>query len=88
MLRWINVALAVVLATLLLMELTGSRQPGPPVSTIGEGRPTVAQEKPGRRSRRVEARMAIEEARRQQRERLRAPAGPVEFDEGGRPIMD
>jgi hypothetical protein len=87
-LRWINLALAVVLATLLVIELTRSREPGPAVSTIGEGRPAVVQEKPGRRSRRMEARMAIEEARRQQRERLRAPAGPVEFDERGRAIMD
>ena len=88
MLRWINLALAVVLATLLLIELTRSREPGPPVSTIGEGAPVVVQERPGRRSRRMEARMAIEEAQRWQRERLRAPAGPVEYDERGRPIMD
>jgi hypothetical protein len=36
----------------------------------------------------MEARMAIEAARRQQRERLRAPAGPVEFDGTGKPIVD
>ncbi len=88
MLRWINLALAVVLATLLVIELTRSREPGPAVSTIVEGPPVVAQERPGRRSRRMEARMAIEEARRQQRERLRAPSGRVELDERGRPIMD
>lgn len=90
MVRWINLALAVVLATLLLIELTRSREePGPPVSTIGERPPVVVQERPGRRSRRLEARMAIEEAQRLQRERLRAPStGPVELDSTGRPIVD
>ena len=89
MLRWINLALAVVLATLLLIELTRSREPGPAVSTISEGPPVVAQERPGRRSRRMEARMAIEDARRLQRERLRAPStGRVELDSQGVPIGD
>ncbi|MGH7644217.1 MAG: hypothetical protein ACREMR_01395, partial [Gemmatimonadales bacterium] len=69
MVRWINLVLAVTLATLLLIELTRSREPGPPVPTLSEGPPVVAQERPGRRSRRMEARMAIEEARRLQRER-------------------
>ena len=89
MLRWINLALAVVLATLLVIELTRSREPGPAVSTVIEGPPVVAQETPGRRSRRMEARMAIEEARRLQRERLRAPStGRVELDSRGVPIRD
>ena len=88
MVRWINLVLAVVLATLLLVELTRSREPGPPVPTLSTGPPVVAQERSGRRSRRMEARMAIEEARRQQRERARGPSGPVELDERGRPIMD
>lgn len=90
MLRWINLALAIVLVTLLVSELTRSREPaGPPVPTLTGRSPVVAQERPGRRSRRVEARMAIEEARRLQRERLRAPSpGSVEFDSTGRPIMD
>jgi hypothetical protein len=89
MVRWINLALAVVLATLLVIELTRSRQPGPPVSTISAGPPVVAQERPGRRSRRMEARMAIEEAQRLQRERLRAPStGRVELDDRGFPIKD
>jgi hypothetical protein len=88
-LRWINLALAVVLATLMLSELTRSREPGPAVPTLSEGPPVVAQERPGRRSRRMEARMAIEAARRLQRERLRAPStGREEFDPGGVPIRD
>jgi len=88
-LRWINLALAVVLATLLVIELTRSKESGPPVPTLSGRSPVVAQERPGRRSRRMEARMAIEEARRLQLERLRAPStGPVEFDSTGRPIMD
>ncbi len=89
MLRWINLALAVVLATLLVIELTRSREPGPAVSTVIEGPPVVAQERPGRRSRRMEARMAIEEAQRLQRERLSAPSsGRVELDSRGIPIRD
>ena len=89
MLRWINLALAVALATLLVIELTRSREPGPAVSTVSEGPPVVAQEKPGRRSRRMEARMAIEEARRLHRERLRAPStGREELDWRGVPIRD
>ena len=89
MVRWINLALAVMLATLLVIELTRSRESGPPVQTLSAGPPVVAQEPPGRRSRRMEARMAIEEARRRQSERLRAPTpGPVELDSTGRPIMD
>jgi hypothetical protein len=88
-LRWINLALAVVLATLLVIELTRSREPGPAVPTLSEGSPVVAQDRPGRRSRRMEARMAIEDARRLQRERLRAPStGRVELDPGGAPIRD
>jgi hypothetical protein len=88
--RWINLALAVVLATLLLIELTRSRQPSQPVPAVSERPPVVAQERPGRRSRRMQARMALEEARRQQLERLSAPAphGPALLDESGRPIVD
>ena len=87
MVRWINLALAVVLATLLLIELTRSRQPGQPVLAITEGPPVVAQERPGRRSRRMEARMAIEEARRQQQER-RVSAGPILLGPDGQPVGD
>jgi hypothetical protein len=38
----------------------------------------------------MQARMAIEEARRQQQERLRAPApgGPILLDESGHSIVD
>ena len=46
MLRWINLALAVVLATLLLIELTRSREPGPAAPTVSEAPPVVAQERP------------------------------------------
>jgi hypothetical protein len=87
-LRWVNLALAVVLAGLLLMEFSRSRDPGPAVSGIGEAPAVVVQERPSRRSRRVEARMAIEEAQRKQRERLRGPAGPPMFDQQGKPVMD
>ena len=48
MVRWINLALAVVLATLLVIELTRSRESGPPVQTLSAGPPVVAQESPGR----------------------------------------
>ena len=89
MLRWINIALAVGLAALLLSDFTRSRQPAPSPPTVTAAPPVVAQETPGRRSRRVEQRMAIEEARRQQRERLGASSGrPPALDSGGRPIRD
>jgi hypothetical protein len=88
-LRWINLALAVGLAALLLSEVTRARQPAPSTPTVSEGPPVVAQEQPGRRSRRMEQRLAIEEARRQQRERRRAPTGgPPALDSSGRPIRD
>jgi hypothetical protein len=88
-LRWINLALAVVLAALLLSELTGSRQPAPSTPSVSEGPPVVAQEQPARRSRRIEQRLAIEEARRQPRERRLAPSGgPPALDSSGRPIRD
>jgi hypothetical protein len=87
-LRWINLALAIVLGGLLLMELTRSRDAAPPVSTISTRPPVVVQETPGRRSRRMEARMAIEEARRRQRERQQLPPGPVELDFRGVPVRD
>jgi hypothetical protein len=89
MLRWINLALAVVLAGLLLSELTRARQPAPSGPSVSEGRPVVAEEQPGRRSRRIEQRLAIEEARRQQRERRRAlSGGPPALDSSGHPIRD
>jgi hypothetical protein len=86
--RWLNLGLAVVLAALLLMELTRSgpdEEPAPAVETM---RTVVVKEKPGRRARRLEARAAIEEARRLQRERPRNPSGIVELDASGRPLMD
>jgi hypothetical protein len=86
--RWINLGLAIVLATLLVVELTRSARTEAPVQSVGEAPPRVVKEKPARRSRRMEARMALEEARRQQRERARVPAGPVLLDEDGRPIAD
>ena len=88
MVRWINLALAVVLATLLVIELTRSGRTAPPVQSIGEAPPTVVQERPGRRSRRMEARLALEEVRSQQRGRSRMPAGPVLLGEDGQPITD
>ena len=88
MLRWVNLALAVVLAALLLMEFTRSRDPGPAVSGFGQAPPVVVQERPSRKSRRLEARMAIQEAQRKQRERLLGPAGPPMFDEKGKPVVD
>jgi hypothetical protein len=87
-LRWVNLGLAALLATLLVVELTRSSRTEPPAPEIALAAPTVMKETPSRRSRRMEARMAIEEARRKQRERLRAPAGPVLLDEAGRPIVD
>jgi hypothetical protein len=88
-LRWINLAVAVALAALLVSELTRSRQPAPSAPSVSEGPPVVVEEQPGRRSRRLEQRLAIEEARRQQRERRRAPpGGPPALDSGGRPIRD
>jgi hypothetical protein len=87
-LRWINLALAVVLATLLVTEFTRSRTLAPAGPTLSEGPPTVVEERPGRRSRRAEARMAIEEARRHQRDRSRGPSGPPELDFRGNPVRD
>jgi hypothetical protein len=87
-LRWVNLALAIVLAALLLTELTRSKEGAPPTSVIGEAAPVVMQERPGRRSRRLEARMAMEEAMRRQRERHETVPGPVELDEQGFPVRD
>jgi hypothetical protein len=88
-LRWINLALAVVLAALLVIEFTRSREPEPAVSTVITRPPVVTQETPGRRSRRMEAKMAIEESRRLRRQRLSAPSpGRVELDSRGNPIKD
>ncbi|HEY7601511.1 MAG TPA: hypothetical protein VIB60_03305 [Methylomirabilota bacterium] len=85
MVRWINLALALVLGALLVMELTRSEPteaPGPEKVTL---KTTVVREKPGRRARRLEAR---EEALRQERERARRPTGLIELDETGRPFRD
>jgi hypothetical protein len=87
-LRWVNLALAVVLATLLVTELTRSREPGPAGPTIGDSAPVVVEERPARRSRRIEQRLAIEEARRRQRAQPPGAGGPPELDFTGRPIMD
>jgi hypothetical protein len=86
--RWINLGLAIVLGALLVMELTRAVRTEPPVPSFSEAPPKVAQERPGRRSRRMEARLAIEDARRQQRARSRGPAGPVLLGEDGQPISD
>jgi hypothetical protein len=87
-LRWVNLGLAVLLATLLVVELMRTPETAPPGSEIAQSAPVVFKEKPSRRARRMEAKMAIEEARRQRKERLRAPPGPVLLDETGRPIKD
>ena len=88
MVRWINLGLALVLGALLLMELTRSDSTEEPAPVVVTAKPVVVKEKPGRRARRLEARAAIEEARRQQRERARMPTGLIEFDENGRPFKD
>jgi hypothetical protein len=87
-LRWVNLALAVVLATLLVMELTRSRGPAPAAGPTIEGPAVVVAERPGRRSRRMEQKLAIEEARRRQRERPTVSGGRTEFDYTGQPIRD
>jgi hypothetical protein len=84
----VNLALAVVLATLLLTELMRSRGPAPAGPGLSTGPAVVVEERPARRSRRMERRLAIEEARRHQRERATRPGGPPEFDLSGKPIMD
>jgi hypothetical protein len=86
--RWINLGLAIVLAALLLMELTRSDQTEDPAPAAMAAKTVVVKEKAGRRARRVEARAAMEEARRQQRERARMPAGLIELDDNGRPFSD
>ena len=90
MLRWINLVLAVVLVTLLAVEFTRSRDPQPAAPAISLRPPVVAQEAPGRRSRRMEQKMALEESRRLRRERLNTPStgGRVELDLRGNPIRD
>jgi hypothetical protein len=88
MVRWINLGLAIVLATLLVIELTRTAQTEAPVQAVSEAPPTVIKERPGRRSRRMEARLALEELRRQQRERARMAAGPVLLGEDGLPFND
>ena len=88
MLRWVNLALAVVLVTLLVTELTRSREPSPAGPTFGDSAPVVVEERPARRSRRMERRLAIEEARSRQRARPPGAGGPPEVDFTGRPIMD
>jgi hypothetical protein len=87
--RWINLALAVVLATMLLIQLTRSREPAPTAGVVVPAAPIVKKERAGRLSHRMEMRAAIEEAQRRQRERLRGgPSGPPVLDPSGRPIMD
>jgi hypothetical protein len=86
--RWINLGLAVVLATMLLIQLTRSREPAPSGESLSQAPSVVVKERPSRRSHRMEMRMAVQEAQRRQLERLRAPAGPPLFDGTGKPIMD
>ena len=89
MVRWINFALAVVLATMLLIQLTRSREPAPAAEGIVAAAPVVVKERAARRSRRMEMRLAVEEAQRRQLERLRGgPSGPPVLDGTGQPIRD
>ena len=46
MLRWVNLALAVLLVTLLVMELTRSREPAPAFPNISAATPVVVEEQP------------------------------------------
>jgi hypothetical protein len=87
-LRWVNLALAVVLVTLLVMELTRSREPAPATGPTFEGSAVVVEERPARRSRRMEQKLAIEEARRRRAERPPGSGGRTEFDFSGQPIRD
>jgi hypothetical protein len=87
-LRWVNLALAVVLATLLVMELTRSREPAPASLPISMGPAVVVEEQPARRSRRAERLLAIEESKRRQRARSPGAGGPPELDFRGMPIRD
>jgi hypothetical protein len=86
--RWINLGLALVLAALLVMELTRSEPTGSPAQEQVTLKTTVVREKPGRRARRLEARAGMEEALRKQRELARRPAGLIELEETGRPFRD
>jgi hypothetical protein len=88
MVRWVNLGLAALLATLLIVELTRSTQTEPPGPAVTAAPPLVVQETPGRRSRRMEAKMALEEARRKKREQQRVQAGRILLGEDGRPILD
>jgi hypothetical protein len=84
----VNLALAVVLATLLVTELMRSREPAPTGPALSMGPAVVVEERPARRSRRMERKLAMEEAHRQQRERLPRAGGRPEFDLSGKPIRD
>jgi hypothetical protein len=86
--RWINLGLALVLAALLVMELTRSDPTEVPAAAPVVTRTAVVTEKPGRRARRLEARAAMEEARRQQRELARRPTEWIELDDSGQPFKD
>lgn len=89
MVRWINLALAVVLAAMLLIQLTRSRESAPAAKGITQAAPVVVKERAARRSHRMEMRLAIEEAQRRQLERLRGgPSGPPVLDRTGQPIRD
>jgi hypothetical protein len=86
--RWINLGLAFVLAALLVMELMRSDETEAPAPVAVAAKTVVVKEKVGRRARRLEARAAMEEALRQQRELARRPTGLIELDDAGRPFKD
>ena len=88
MLRWVNLTVAVALVALLVTELIRSREPAPAAGLTIDGPTVVVEERPARRSRRMERRLAIEEARRRQHERPTVSTGRTEFDFTGQPIRD
>jgi hypothetical protein len=87
--RWINLALGIALAALLLIEAGRMMRSAPPPRGESFVKPVVVQETPARRSRRARAREALAEARRLQRERAaQAASGAPLVDEQGQPFVD
>jgi len=89
---WVNLALGVVLAGLLLSEVIRALSPATPPAQgeVTLSAPTVREPTAARRSRRVEARLRLEEAERARRERAReaARSGVILRDEDGQPVRD
>jgi hypothetical protein len=84
----VNLGLALLLATVLVAEIMGRAQRSEaPAPAASEAAPLVVTETPGRRSRRMEAKMALETARRRARE-PRASSGAILVGPDGLPLMD